>query len=98
MKNEEKELRRTWKQEGKRRRKIGDDEEGEECGWVSIRTRGDGFLYASRPVDRTCISSLVDWFVEMSRQLCVSRSACSTSPAVGASVDTLVRLVSGMSM
>ena len=69
---------------------------GDECGWLSIRTQCDGFLYVSRPVDRTCISSLVDSFVEMSERLCVSRSACSTRPAVGASVDTLVRLVSGM--
>lgn len=95
MKNE-KELRRTWKQEEKRRRKIRDDEEGDECGWISIRTQRDSFLCVLRPVDRTCISSLVDSFVEMSKQLCVSGSACSTSPAVGASVNTLVRLVSGM--
>ena len=55
------------------------------------------FLYVLRPVDRTCISSLVDSLVETSKRLCVSGSACSTSPVVGASVeDTLVRLVSGM--
>jgi hypothetical protein len=47
-------------------------------------------------VGRTCISSLVDSFVEMSKRVCVSGSACNTRPAVGASVDTLVRLVSGM--
>jgi hypothetical protein len=43
VKNEEKELRGTWKQEEKRRRRIRDVEEVEECGWISIRTQYDIF-------------------------------------------------------